>query len=271
MNLTSEATITVADMQTWPRDTIGLLRQNQTKLTQYHARRSEIDTACQENVELRMAPPTNEFLQIWKDTNCQVDQHISDAFLLGHHCTRLTEYEINNVKGGFLERNSQSLVNSRIDMACKNGLISANDAIALKAKNQAGESNRIDRLWFVFTDGTLKDEGDVERFFRNWGGESLYNYHEDDPVTGPLLQTIGTPAILQCKVPVREINAFGSVAERLVNYWLTSHGVNCDYDGEFDGLIETDLSGANILSISVLGSPEFERLTQHQNWRNPLK
>ncbi len=48
----------------------------------------------------------------------------------------------------------------------------------------------------------LRSEGAVGRLFRSWGGEALYNSHEDDLETGPLLRRIGTPCIWIVVLPI---------------------------------------------------------------------
>src|ERR1700676_2031123 len=49
------------------------------------------------------------------------------------------------------------------------------------------------------------NNGGVGRFFRYWGGEALYNSHQDHAVRGPLLESIGTPCVIQADIPISNL------------------------------------------------------------------
>jgi hypothetical protein len=88
------------------------------------------------------------------------------------------------------------LLEQRLRAARREGILSDEHLASLRTRNQAGDSNRRDRLALCFSRGLLEDEGGMKRLFRSWGGEALYNSHEDDAFTGPALMAIGRPCII---------------------------------------------------------------------------
>jgi hypothetical protein len=61
------------------------------------------------------------------------------------------------------------------------GLINWAAATAFASKNQAGDLNRAGKIWFCFFPPHHAGQRGIERFFRYWGGEALYNSHQDQP------------------------------------------------------------------------------------------
>jgi len=129
-------------------------------------------------------------------------RNMLDSYALtGWHCTRLTDAEIRHIKHRGMQLPDDAMLGRRIAMlegACE---IPRDIAQRLVARNQADDSNRVSKLWFCFFPPHLAGESAVSRFFRNWGGEALYNSHERDPETSPIIRRIGTPCIVEADVP----------------------------------------------------------------------
>src|SRR5690606_10870124 len=101
--------------------------------------------------------------------------------LRGWHCTRLTDREIDGILQHGMQMPNADMLSGRIA-----ALVSSNDfslelAESLQEENEADEANRAGMLHFIFYMPNKIDEGGIGRFFRHWGGEALYNCHEDDP------------------------------------------------------------------------------------------
>ena len=138
---------------------------------------------------------------------------------------------------------------------------------ALRSRNQIGDSNRSGRTWFIFTRAPLRDKSGIERLFRSWGGEALYNSHEDDHRTGSLVRGIGSPRIVVAAVPVVGLQCFMDVGERLINVWCAKRGICTGHNPNFEGYVRNDVSGQSILRI--ISSTDAE-LTRHTNSDEPL-
>jgi hypothetical protein len=117
--------------------------------------------------------------------------------LTGYHCTRLTEVEIEEVRAKGLLPSSPAMLTQRI----RRLPIPTSIQDRLCSENQAADGNRKGMIWFCLFPPILDDFG-VKRFFQSWGGEALYNSHERDPETGPVLRQIGIPCVVEIKVPV---------------------------------------------------------------------
>jgi hypothetical protein len=128
------------------------------------------------------------------------------------------ENEIEEIGQRGLQLLSVELVRRRVEALKTTGTITDRQARRLLEHNQAAEDNRSGRTAFFFTRPQLKDAG-LDRLCRSWGGEALYNFHEDDPETGPLLRCIGIPCIVAVAVPVTNIEPRFDVGERLVSVW----------------------------------------------------
>jgi hypothetical protein len=120
----------------------------------------------------------------------------------GWHCTRLTDAETDHILRNGMQLPDSAMLIRRIDALVAAGQITDNILQPLKAKNQSGDKYRAGLVWFCFFSPRLAGEDGIRRFFRHWGGEALYNSHEDDLITSPAIGDIGTPRIVEADVPV---------------------------------------------------------------------
>jgi hypothetical protein len=161
-------------------------------------------------------------------------------------------------------------LNDRIAARVKTGDISTEDAQVLMTTNNSGDPNRAGMVWFIFTRGPLQDEGDVIRLLQSWGGEALYNSHEADANLGPLLRGIGTPCVVEARVPLDDVNHFGDIGERMRRGFLIRRGVFLDNNGEMTGYVRKTVGADRIIAVHRLGAAEFEALTQCSKWWRKL-
>ncbi|KWB20846.1 hypothetical protein WL32_17100 [Burkholderia cepacia] len=116
------------------------------------------------------------------------------------------------------------MLRCRIDGLVQAGLLACEIGAGLAQRNQAEDSNRARRLWFCFFPPGLEGESGIGRFFRHWGGEALYNSHEHDAKTSPILRAIGTPCIVEANVPIASLAPGVRLAMKLVRRYLIAHG-----------------------------------------------
>jgi hypothetical protein len=138
----------------------------------------------------------------------EADEILSREALLGFHCTRLLPYEAAEVLGTGLCAPSPEFLERRINRAREAGDLSANICAILLAKNQAADANRVGRICFFSMRSRLRKESSVHRFFESWGGEVLYNSHEQDRTTGPELRSLGEPYIVKVSAPVSMLEEY---------------------------------------------------------------
>lgn len=137
------------------------------------------------------------------------------------------------------------------------------------SENQADEDNRIGMLWFCFFPPHLAGQSGIERFFRSWGGEALYNSHEDDPDTGSALKAIGTPCIIEADVPVEE-ESIGFLEIKVARIFLKNRGLNTRECVDHEGYTTNPIPAEDIKRVVRFPETDFYKLTGAESWDPPL-
>jgi hypothetical protein len=130
---------------------------------------------------------TNVSPQKFDRAICGLCDVLRSHSLIGWHCTRLTQDEIHAITTSGITPPDAQMLTARINALMKARVIPPDIAKKLCAKNQANETNRVGKIWLYFFPPHNAGQRGVERFFRSWGGEALYNSHEGDPQTGLIL------------------------------------------------------------------------------------
>lgn len=200
----------------------------------------------------------------------QMRDILKEHSLIGYHCTKLTKNEIEAIHSkGMLLQNSDSL-NERISCLVKSGLLSEYVAQKLVTKNQADDGNRANMLWFCFYKPYLAGRYGIERFFRSWGGEALYNSHENTPVTGAALLTIGKPCLIKANVPIASLKSSYYPVSSMVRVFLSQRGHQLDNGIEHEGYSLNDIRPENIIEVIEYPSNQFIELTKCDEWETAL-
>jgi hypothetical protein len=262
--------ISADDQTTWPKELLQILARYETDIRSYHRERAAIDRAAEEDVMLRVNRPANPYGPGWNHALEVANETVQGQLLLGYHASRLTEDEVATIQASGLEVLSVDLLNRRLTALRNAGNLSEELFTSLSSRHQAADDNRAGKVWFVFSAVTLQDESGMERFFRSWGGEALYNSHETRRATGSALRAPGRPAIVQAAVPCDGLQCFMDVGTRLVNVWCASKGISTGHRPEFEGYVSANIPPSGILRVDAMGSQTFESLAAHQNWRKPL-
>lgn len=121
--------------------------------------------------------------------------------ILAWHSTRLTETEIARILAEGMELPTTETLIRRIDAAMTQGAFPQAIAAQFKRRHQADSPTRQNRIWFLFT-RPHHDDG-IQDFLRFWGGEALYAAIDRDPQLGPVLRSVGMPAVVEAAIPMR--------------------------------------------------------------------
>lgn len=197
-------------------------------------------------------------------------QELLQPFVLkGWHCTRLTDQEIDRVLADGIVLPDLNLLQARIDALVARGLIENDIGDRLKTRNQASDKNRAGMVWFCFFPPAIAGEGGIGRFFRHWGGEALYNSHEGDPLTSPVLRGIGTPCLIEAHVPISTLAVHGGPVFKVVREFIHSLGSLAVERFDYEGRIVRPLPPAQVRRVIRFPEADFMTLTGCAGWRAP--
>ena len=267
--------IDLSQQETWPEQIVAELEANLSILCAHEENRRRIDEICKENVLARVNPPALCHSRMISLLLERINSCLNDHCLVGFHCTRLHESEIEIVKEQGLRPLSEELAYKRVRCLQGIGVIPSHVALKLLSENAVNNRHgkRLGRLCFIFSRSSLRDEHGVSLLLSYWGGEALYWVHKNDPEIASVLKMIGRPCIIQVTVPISILNTFQSVGEKLVSVFLRTRGGETTDNGTlkgFEGSLDQALAVEHIHRVIKYGEPEFETLTDYTKWRSCL-
>ena len=188
---------------------------------------------------------------------------IADREIIGYHCTRLADDEIACFKAEGLRPLTEELRQSRVQKRVKAGELTPDMADRLLSLGINGDGcYRLGYSCFFFT----KKVGDwCWKFFRYWGGESIYVSHMDsDSETKNRLISIGTPCIIEIAVPVSAIRDHSVASGLLYEYGRRR---NIPYPEASHDIARRPM---RVLRVIQHGTPEFATRTHDISWCTPI-
>ena len=188
----------------------------------------------------------------------------------GFHCTKLTVDEILNIETHGLALQNKRTLSNRINILLNSGQISQDIANSLLNENQSDDRNRANMLWFCFYAPRLAGRHGIERFFMHWGGEALYNSHETNAVTSPILQEIGIPCIVEALVPFQSMPDIQLPFGQFTRSFLKDQGYKLENELTFEAYITAHLPPTQIIEIHQYPSKSFLELSDCANWDVPI-
>lgn len=194
----------------------------------------------------------------------------SGYMMQGYHCTRLTETEMQTVLGCGMSLPNVTMLHKRIADVVAAGMLEESVAQCLMKKNQANDPNRAGMIWFCFFPPHIAGQWGIERFFRSWGGEALYNSHEDDPITGPALAKIGVPCIIEALVPIESLSHHSWLESKLIGRFLVSRGFKTVEGFDHEDRAINPIPARNISRIIRFPEADFISLTRCNEWESPV-
>lgn len=194
----------------------------------------------------------------------------TDCALHGYHCTRLTRDEIQYILSNGMQMPNPAMLNTRIDAIERAGMINTKAALYLRSKNQGHASYRVGMLWFCFFQPYIVGQSGIERFFRSWGGEALYNGHERDPLSGPILKRIGVPCIVEAYVPIASLAEHGGLDFKMIRRYLVNRGLDTCEPLDHEDRAKQAIPPENVARIIEFPDSEFIQLTRCDLWEPKL-
>lgn len=188
--------------------------------------------------------------------------------LVGWHCSRLTEDEVVHIENTGMQPPDLAMLSRRIDALVDSGRLTAEIGGSLKASNQADDEHRAGLIYFCFFP-PREDAYGVQDFFRYWGGEALYNFHDDDPITGPVIQNIGTPCVIEAVVPISHFRQQTSLATKVALRYAISRGHQSTEPVDHVDSIASPVPAANIRRVVPFSAAEFSELAAFDGWNAP--
>lgn len=248
--------VDVEDPLTWPESLRELFADSRELLSRFEERQRQID-----NFPGARFTQTNEFANERRAVLGKGEQILATERILGFHCTRLLAREAQNIRVEGLKLPSPDFLLERIESAVNEGYVPREIAERLVAENKAADPARQSRIGFANARSNLKEVHLVCRFFQYWGGEALYYSHEGDPITGPILMSIGQAYVVVAALPTKSMQVPGRLPEYFINAFLQGIGVRTRNGSAFESSVSEDVPPDWLLQIVGSADPGFTILT----------
>ncbi|MFA5952221.1 MAG: hypothetical protein WC807_18275 [Hyphomicrobium sp.] len=191
--------------------------------------------------------------------------------LIGLHCTRLTDREIDHILAEGMQLPSGEMLARRVNDLLVAGEVTETIAARLIAENQADESGRTGMVWFCFFRPGIAGESGIGSFFQFWGGEALYNSHDGDPDTGAVLERVGVPCLIEAEVPIASLEPAGGLDFKIIRRYLIHRGFRTREPVDHEDRIKKPLPAHCIRRVIRHPDSEFRELTGCESWDAPLR
>lgn len=269
----SKVAVEIEDTATWPRRLYKTAMASRDVLVAYHLEMKRIDRLCEDDVFLRVNPPTNPHAAAYSTLITELESLLAGCSIVGYHCTRLTQNELQDIRQNGLQLLSPALLESRLRSAYHQGLLTPKQYEYLTThpqirSNLANENgNRTGMTFFCPNRSTLADPPSVYRLFRSWGGEAFYCGLEGDSFVSMTIRSIGKPCLVKCQIPVREMRpSYPCLAARLASFLVIADVDFPEPSFQFDLSIKRNLAAAEVEEIIEAGLDSFESLTRCGSW-----
>lgn len=225
------------DQRTWPANVLAWARTRAASLAGSTEFTSDLNTELLEREQ--------EFRALFAGTKVIV-----------YHCTRLLEWEADDIRRGGLAPLTPELVARRIDQAEVRGPLGPEIAARLRASDVftlRSATGRDGQVCAVIGREGFEDSG-LDYFFSLWGGEGIYWAHADNPDPPRL----GRPAIVVAGIDVsdrsRELRFGPALSKLFVGLLLGTRGNYADV------FLESSIPASDVIAIWQPGHPEYDRL-----------
>jgi hypothetical protein len=258
------------DESTWPAEIVRFIGMNQELFDDWYGPTAESRDRRRRPGEHWIGPrfsgrdhdqAVNQFLRL-------LVPHTLES---GFHCTRLTQKEIESIRGGGMQLQNSKTLRARIADLKSVGLIDNGVATIFSDLNSADDDNRAAMIWFCFFSPHRAGEGGIERLLRYWGGEALHRWHEDGTETSSLLKRIGTPSVVVADVPIRLLEKGSSLVETLVRLYFENRGLRTAQSIRYETFTRFPLPAEAIRRVVSFPDAEFLDLTGCSSWRRTLE
>ena len=238
--------INFIDKKTWPSHIYDVIYNNRLEIEKELEQENKIIISGDNYIKAIEKPKYNWTLEYLIKNIRKYDACV-------WHCTKLIEKEIIFNEG--LKPLKKEYIKEVIDNLKRNG---ESEKVLYEVRKKAKEfeeakgfSNRESMIWFVFTEDMTNTIG-CEGFFRYYGGEVTRRIlGGDEEFFFPILEKIGTPYIIKCKIAIGDIAEYqiSALAKSLIGYILAAERKECDYAFEAECYIRTKVEPENIIEI----------------------
>lgn len=242
--------IIIDQFSTWPEVIYNLIDTSKKELINYISEKKRI-----ENIRNRASRPRNEYEDKWISVVDSINSYLDKSKIVGFHCSRLMNDEIEEVLTNGLTPLNCDFANMRIKKVYEKGLIPIDLMNSLLNKEELSEENRTGSIHFIHNTMTLRNEMCLNLLFKLWGGEAIYSGFEENKY----LQGIGIPCIIVASIEYHDLIDFNLI-ERMLSIYL---GDSYYYSHEFDSWINKKV---NVLSIITRNNKLFNSLTNIDDW-----
>lgn len=256
------------DFQSWPSDLLATLAAQLEAFTSWNLSREDDSKDRYARVdENEVARSVAQYERAIAEVSRSLANHRAQGF----HCTKLTGFEVQEIRTMGMALPNSALLERRLSKLEKDGFLSAPVATRLRVENEASDTFRKNMLWFCFHEPLHASQGGIERFFRSWGGEALYNAHERDEITGTILLGIGTPCIVEAWVPLSSLRNLSGLADKVGRRFCVEEGQPFKEPTSHQGPISSPLPADCIISMELFPSERFRLLTGCDEWKPELQ
>jgi hypothetical protein len=245
---------------TWPQEVLDLLDSNKVSIQGFFREEHRIDALARKDMHIRYNRPQNIFKETFDNTIAIIEEALKKYSIVGIHCTKLLDEEINNIKQNGLNPLNKTFANQRIEYVYNQDLISETLRNELINKKELDANNRRGMIWVFHCLSTLKFESGLNRLFGYWGGESLYAYakHRNE------LRAIGNSCIVFTTIEIKELDIYPELSKRMTSFYFDDNY----FPHDTDSIIRSNLK---VLKIIKRNEKIFEKLTNIQDWDDEIE
>lgn len=251
--------IILDQISTWPSEIIQIIEANKALIENYLQLKETISQKQEVDPLYRATVPFNEYQSDWDSVLYSIEGVLNCHKLVGFHCTRMVDEEIENVKEFGLKPLRREATISRLSRLSDLGIMTKNTFNYLRDNNLSSEQNREGLLFFFHGVQTLKDNFGLYQFFKFWGGESIYRNHINAVEIYAELSQIGKPCIVLASIEYA--NVCTKLANHFIMVYLKQNMPSRSYD--VDDCVKVNIP---VIDVITIDDPLFEVLTDYSTW-----
>jgi hypothetical protein len=251
--------IDVWNVETFDEDVLRKLRARAELVRSYIATEWEIleSEASGLRPAYRSNPHSKSYHRLLED----LDRDMETRTIRAWHYTRLTDAEVEAMRATGIDLSSLGAIRQRLDMQVAAKEISAGTADALYGASPFHHPDQIgprsDKFWMTSHPVEIGD-GRVTLFLRNWGGEGVYFWLNDEQLK-TAVANIGKPRVIEVAVPLDATNRAYLAGKAVVATFARSLGCMPDF-GAFDLYARRALGPDTILEVHTEGEAAFAEI-----------
>lgn len=207
-------------MESWPKEVKEILEENKDELIKFSDSKHDIDILRAKFPISRSNYFEIEFQEVYDDVFDYINEIMSGKNVIGFHCSRLIESEIEIIKKEGLKPLTGNLTEMKLKMIKKDNLLDAKIIKKLKENNKSDVQGRMNKIFFIHCINNLIEFAIDHPLFRFWGGETFHFENKYDNEIAKQLQTIGEPYIIVSNIPYRKVNYKTNYGKRMIDWYI---------------------------------------------------